>query len=88
MNLDFILYILLAMIFWDFSTHTIEFLGWTRKFTESKSIFSYYYPHFYWMKTPSGPRERPNWRKFYQKFWVIFWGLAFILLLIYTINRF
>jgi len=86
MNLDFILYILLAMIFWDFSAHLIELLGWVEKFTKSKSIFSYYYPHFRWMKVPNGVKERPDWRKKYQRFWVCFWGLAFIFLLIYILS--
>ena len=84
--LDFILYILLVMIFWDFSLHIIEWRGWVGKFTNSKSIFSYYYPHLYWMKTPNGPVERPNWRKVYNRFWVTFWGSAFILL-VYSIFK-
>lgn len=85
--IDFILYILAIMIFWDFSIHVIELFGWGRKFVESESMFSYYYPHLRWTKTPDGPRERPNWFKFYSKFWVIFWGLVFILLLIYIIFK-
>lgn len=87
MSIDLILYILLAMIFWDFSTHLIEGFGWVEKFIRSKSIFSYCYPHFYWMKTPNGPRERPNWNKLYQKFWITYWGLAFLLLIIYLVFK-
>lgn len=87
MNIDFILYILAIMIFWDFSIHVIELFNWTSKFTKSKSIFSYYYPHLYWIKTPNGPVVRPNWQKLYQKFWTIYWGIAFLLLLIYLIFK-
>ncbi|KKU98921.1 MAG: hypothetical protein UY32_C0011G0006 [Candidatus Jorgensenbacteria bacterium GW2011_GWC1_48_8] len=79
MTIDIILYILLVMIFWDFSCHVIKWLGGEEKFTRSKSIFSYYYPHFNWMKTPNGPVQRPNWRKYYDRFWVAYWGIAFVL---------
>ncbi len=87
MNLDFILYILAAMVFWDFSCHVIELLNWSPKFTRSKSIFSYYWPHLRWRKTPNGPVERENWKKLYDRFWVTYWGLAFILLIIYLIIK-
>jgi len=87
MNLDFILYILAVMIFWDFSCHVIDLLNWSQKFTKSKSIFSYYYPHFRWRKSPNGPVERENWRILYNRFWTAYWGLAFILLIIYLIIK-
>lgn len=87
MNLDFILYILAAMIFWDFSCHVVELFKWDIKLLQSKSIFSYFYPHFRWRKTPNRPAERQNWQRLYQRFWVTFWGLAFILVLIYLIFK-
>jgi hypothetical protein len=85
--MDFILYILALMIFWDLSTHVIELFGLIEKFTKSKSIFSYYYPHFYWKKTPNGPVIRENWKKNYQIFWVLFWGVAFILIIVYIVSQ-
>ena len=75
------------MIFWDFSLHVLELLKLDVKLIRSKSIFSYYYPHFRWIKTPNGPVERPNWNLFYQRFWVVFWGFAFIVLLVYVMFR-
>lgn len=87
MHTDIILYLLLVMIFWDFSLHVLELFGLDSKLIKSKSFLSYYYPHFRWIKTPSGPIARQNWFMFYQKFWVTFWGLAFMLLLIYIIFK-
>jgi hypothetical protein len=87
MSIDIILYILAVMIFLDFSLHVFELFGLDVKFIRSKSIFSYYYPHFRWIKTPNGPIERPNWNLIYQRFWVTFWGLAFLLLIIYLIFK-
>lgn len=87
MSLDFILYILLIMIFWDFSLHILELFKWDRKLINSKSFFSYYYPHFRWRKTPNGAIERQNWQILYQRFWITFWGLAFIFLLIYIMFK-
>ena len=86
MNFDFILYILSAMIFWDFSCHVIMLLGWDIKFTRSKSVFSYYFPHLYWKKTPEGPVKRES-RRLYDWFWIIYWGAAFILLTAYLIIK-
>jgi len=83
--MDLILYILTVMIFWDLSLHLIELMGKARKFTSSQSIFSYYYPHFRWIKTPKGPVERKNWYRFYQVFWVAYWSFAFALILVYII---
>ncbi len=87
MNLDIILYIVAIMIFWYFSLHVIELFGLDSRFIRSKSIFSYYYPHFRWIKSHNGPKERPKWNLFYQRFWVIFWGSAFFLLIIYLIFK-
>jgi len=87
MGIDIILYILAVMILWDFSLHIIELLGLDIKFIKSKSILSYYYPHFRWIKTPEGPIERRNWNKFYQRFWTTYWGMAFLLLLFYLIFK-
>ncbi|MCX6721792.1 MAG: hypothetical protein NTY04_01175 [Candidatus Staskawiczbacteria bacterium] len=87
MNFDFILYIIMVMIFWDFSCHVIELFGWVGKFLESNNIFSYYYPHFRYKKTPNGLVERKNWQKLYQRFWVTFWGLAFILIVVHIVIK-
>ncbi|MEX2090566.1 MAG: hypothetical protein WD989_00310 [Candidatus Paceibacterota bacterium] len=87
MSIDFILYTLAIMIFWDFSLHVIEMLGWVGKFTKSSFFLSYYYPHFYWKKTPDGPIVRENWQKPYQIFWVSFWGSGFSLMVIYIILK-
>jgi len=81
MNIDWLLYILGAMIFWDLSIHFISWMKWVEKFTHSTSVFSYYYPHFYWKKTPNGPVVRDNWWVLYERFWVSYWGIALILLL-------
>jgi hypothetical protein len=83
MSIDIILYILTIMIFWDFSSHVIQLLGFRDKFLKSKSLLSYYYPHFRWRKTPNGPIERKNGQKYYDIFWTLYWGLAFVLLLVY-----
>lgn len=85
MNEDIVLYILGVMIFWDLSIHIIELRGWNRKFINSRSLFSYYYPHFRWKKTPHGPVERANWELLYQRFWVIFWSVALVLLTSYLL---
>lgn len=87
MNLDFVLYFLAVMIFWDFSLHVIMLFGWEVKLTRSKSIFSYYFPHLYWKKTLNGPVQRENRRKIYDRFWTAYWGLAFIILIIYLIIK-
>jgi len=85
--MDIILYLLLGVTFWDFSLHLIERLGWRQKFLESRSIFSYYYPHFFDKKTKSGLITRHNGQKLYDIFWIVHWGLAFLLLLIYIIFK-
>lgn len=87
MSIDLILYILAVMIFWDFSLHVIELFGWVEKFTQSKSLLSYYYPHFYWKKTSNGPAVRDDWQKNYQRFWVAFWATALLLILAYLIFK-
>jgi hypothetical protein len=87
MNIDILLYILLAMTFWDFSLHLIERFGYRQKFLESKSVFSYYYPHFYNKKTKNGLIERPNGRRIYDNFWMVHWGLAFALLVAFLILK-
>ena len=84
---DSVLYILLAMIFWDFSCYVIEWLGWKMYFVNSRSVFSYYYPHIYWKKGLDGPRERPNLNVFYNRFWAAYWGVAFVLLLTYILFK-
>jgi hypothetical protein len=83
--MEIILYVLAVMIFWDFSTHVVELLGWQDKFKNSKSLWSYYYPHLRYKKGPSGPVERENGYLVYQRFWVTFWGTAFLLILIYIV---
>ncbi len=87
MNLDLILYLVTAMIFWDFSIHLLELFNLHIKFLNHKSIFSYYYPHFSYMKSPNGFVQRPNSGKIYQKFWVSYWGFAFTILIIYLIFK-
>ena len=68
------------MIFWDFSIHIIDkFEGWN-KFYESKSIFSYAYPHF-GGKPPYVTAEKKKAR--YDFFWISYWGTAFVLLILY-----
>lgn len=66
--LNLLLYILVIMIFWDLSIHLIELFGKAKKFVESKSIFSYYYPHFRHKKTPTGSVERENWEDYTNAF--------------------
>jgi hypothetical protein len=80
-----LLYILAVMIFWDFSGHVIELVGWHERFKRSNSWLSYYYPHLRWKKSPKGPVERKNGFQIYQRFWVDFWGTAFALIVIYLI---
>ena len=87
MSINWVLYIVTGMIFWDFSLHVLDILDWSPKFTHSKSIFSYYYPHFRFKKTPNGPVERDNWYSFYTKFWVAYWGIAFVLMASYLVFR-
>ena len=70
------------MILWDLSIHIIDKFKWRNKFIESKSIFSYYYPHF-WGKYPYVNEEHG--RKRYDYFWITYWGTALILLIIYII---
>ena len=79
MGMDFILWVLAVMIFWDFSTHVVEMFGWENKFLNSQNKLSYYYPHLSFKKTPTGPVRRENRGIIYQRFWVTYWGLAFIL---------
>ena len=73
MLLDFASYVLLVMIFYDFSLHFIELMGWQMFFVARRNIFSYYWPV-------------PNNRKNYTIFWTAYWGIAFVLLLIYACN--
>lgn len=75
MNLDFILYILAGMIFYDFSLHAIEFLGWDKWFMERKNLFSYYYPVW----------KGEDWRARYTRDWTIYWGVASVLILTFIL---
>ncbi|MDE1874580.1 MAG: hypothetical protein KGI79_00050 [Patescibacteria group bacterium] len=85
--MQIILYILAAMIFWDLSIHVIELFGKAEKFSKSRSVLSYYYPHLYWKKTKAGPVVRENWQRLYQRFWVTYWGTAFVLIIVYMLIR-
>ncbi len=85
--LNAILYVLAVMLFYDFSIHVIELFGLVPKFLNSRSLFSYYYPHFKYRKIPNGIQERSDWGLFYQRFWVAYWGIAFILLVVYIILK-
>lgn len=70
MNLDFILYILAVMIFYDFSCHYLRLtLG-----LERARKLKYYWPTFL-----VGKEKR------YNIFWTTYWGIVFILLLIYIL---
>ena len=83
------------MIFWDFSIHIIDkrdrkyFLDkkwdnmWREQLRKSKSIFSYYYPHF-WGKKPVS--DEKAWNR-YDLFWLTYWGTALFLLLTYIILK-
>jgi hypothetical protein len=72
------------MIFWDLSIHIIDKFKKGKKFIESKSIFSYYYPHF-WGKPPQVNREIGQVR--YDNFWITYWSVALVLLIIYIFFR-
>jgi len=78
--IDIILYLVSIMIFWDLSIHIIDKMKWEDKFINSKSIFSYYYPHF-WGKYPHVEKEQG--RRRYDRFWITYWSTALILLIIY-----
>jgi hypothetical protein len=81
MNLDFILYILAGMIFYDFSLHVYDLLHAFKK-TKAKHPLGAYLIFDYFSK---GNEEKKA--KVYQVFWTIYWGLAFILLLAYLLFR-
>ena len=89
MVIESIPFVLAAMILWDLSLHVLKLFGFERKFLESTSVLSYYYPHFRWKKTPNGPLERleQEWRPIYDMFWTCYWGVAFVLLLAYLYLR-
>ncbi len=91
--MDLILYILLAMVFWDFTIHIIDRhdrkynfdeRSWSGKMRKSKLIFSRYYP-FFWGKD-NQLNQKLGWEK-YDRFWLTYWGTAIILLLIYIIFK-
>jgi len=93
----FIPYILLLMIFWDFTIHVIDkrdrkfFLSnqytmmWREKMKNSKFFFSYYYPYF-WGKKKLVSSDEQGWKR-YDYFWLSYWGTATILLIFYLIFR-
>jgi hypothetical protein len=75
MALDFILYILVLMIFYDWSIHLLHLfhkeervlkrgLNWWPKFLKDNKFDS----------------EK------YQRFWSVYWGTAFVLILIYMLT--
>ena len=71
MAAEIILYILIIMIFYDFSLHLLEFvLG-----IERARKIKYYWPSFL-----IGKRRR------YTVFWTTYWGTAFILVLFYMLT--
>ena len=65
-----ILSILVLMIFYDFSLHLIEVLGWEKFLYPRRNIFSYYWP------------VASN-RQHYNIGWTVYWGVAFLLMLVY-----
>ncbi len=94
--LDYIPYLIALMTFWDFSIHVIDWRDrkyeksgkhtetWFFRMLNSKSVFSYYYPHF-WGKPPHVSQDLKNRR--YDIFWISFWGTAFLLTVIYILTR-
>ncbi len=91
--MDLILYILVAMTFWDFTIHVIDkhdrqydfdHRSWSGKMRKSKSIFSFYYPFFWGKNNQSDPKS--GWKR-YDRFWLIYWGIATVLLLTYIIFK-
>lgn len=72
------------MIFWDLSLHIIDKFDLGIKFIQSKSFFSYYYPHFCG-KFPHVTNEIR--KKRYDYFWITYWTIVLILLIIYIINN-
>jgi hypothetical protein len=83
--MEYLLYVLATMIFWDFSIHVIELFDKQSLFLKSRSPFSYYYPHLSYKKSPQGPVLRENRNMLYQRFWVGYWGIALLLVLTYLI---
>ena len=80
--MEYILYIVLAITLWDFTIHVLDKFELGSKFTQSKSIFSYYYPHF-WGKTPHVSPEVKKRR--YDYFWISTWGFVSVLLIVYIV---
>ncbi|MBI2632412.1 hypothetical protein HYW75_05390 [Candidatus Pacearchaeota archaeon] len=73
MELGWILYLLIIMVFYDLSLHIIELLVGLKKAKK----FRPYYPNF---------EIKGKWNFiYYTAFWIIYWGIAFILLIIYLI---
>jgi hypothetical protein len=71
MALNFILYILAAMIFYDLSLHLLELVLGRQGARKLKP----YYPTF----KIRGKRSR----KYYTVFWTAYWGIAFALVIVY-----
>lgn len=80
MALDFILYIITIMIFYDFSLHIVDLLRSYKKIKRRMhplpigTLFDY---------ISKGNIEKRQ--QIRQIFWNIYWGIAFILMLIYFI---
>ncbi len=74
---ELILYILLIMIFYDFSLHLLElFLG-----LDKVKKLKPYWPSWLFI------RNKKFDRKLYTIFWILYWLLALILLLSYILMQ-
>jgi hypothetical protein len=96
MNLDFLLYIVALVTFWDFLIHVIDWRDrkyklskqydrtWSSRLYQSKNIFSYFYPSF-WGKKKKITDEKA-WKR-YDVFWTTTWGAITVLVIIYLIFK-
>ena len=97
--MDYLLYIVIAMTFWDFTIHIIDKRDrkyqlsgeldkkWSEKMKKSKSIFSYYYPFFWGREDEISEAKAAKGQKRYDLFWITYWGIATVLLVIYAIYK-
>lgn len=79
--MDWLLYLLAAMIFYDFSLHVFDLLH-VYKITTIRHPLRAYKIFDYFSKDDVLKRK-----KVYQIFWNIYWGSAFVIFLIYFFTR-
>jgi hypothetical protein len=73
MGSEILLYVLLAMIFYDFSLHLIELLFGRERGRKLR----YYWPRY---------RVKGEFsRRYYTAFWTLYWGVALSLLVAYLV---